>query len=120
MIVLFSEGPCRFGVRGLCPLELAKIAVRETDVVEYLCRLIVHPERAVAVQTEMEGLESASRITSNAGDGAEVLIDHRQGFPISDRLRGDARLGIHRLGEVEISARLVHDSDDVERLRDGG
>ena len=68
----------------------------------------------------MKRLERPTNITADAGGGAEVLIDHRQRFGISDRLCRYARLHVHRLSEIQISTGLMYYCDDVERLGDCG
>ena len=105
-------------IRGLGASELTKIAVGKSDVVKDLGGLVTHAERSVAFEAAMKRLERATHITANAGDGAEVLVDHRERFGIVDRLRGDSRLGVHRFGPVEIASRLVDNRDHVEGLRD--
>ena len=66
----------------------------------------------------MERLECAANVAANAGNSAQVLVDHCQRFSVPDRLRRDPGLSVHRLGEIEISAGLMNNGNDVKGLGD--
>ncbi len=68
----------------------------------------------------MKRLERAVHVAANAGDGAEILVDHRERLGVHDRLRGESRLGVHRFGPVQISPGLVDYRDHIERVGDRG
>src|SRR5256885_48097 len=95
----------------LRPIKLAEIAVGETDVVEDLRCLISPTKGAVAVQTAFERFKCTSYVAADAGDRAEILVDHRQCLGVTNGLRGDARLSVAGLGEIKIAASLVNDRD---------
>ena len=118
VIVLFSKRLRRFRVGAFGFLELTKVGVGETDVVENRRRLITHAERLVARQASLIRFERFVNVASDAGDGAEILVDHGHRLGILGGFRRGSRLPIHQLGAVEVAARLVDDGDYVERLSD--
>jgi len=83
-IVLLSEGQHRFRVGGFRLIQLAEVGVREPDVVENLRRLIAHAESSVAGEAPLKGFERFPNVAPDAGDGAEILVDHRHRLGILD------------------------------------
>src|SRR2546423_247237 len=118
MIVLFSECLRRLRIRYLRLIELAQIRIRKSDVVENDGGLIAHAESLVAGEASLIGFERFLNVAPDARDSAEILIDHRHRFGILDGFRRASGFPVHQLGAIEIAACLVHDGDDVERLRD--
>src|ERR1700681_979915 len=118
MIVLLAEGQRRLHVGGLSLIELAKIGIGQTDVVEHRRRPVSHAEGFVAAEAPLKRLESFGNIPTNACDCAEILIDHGHRFGILDGFRSASRLSVHRLRAIEIATGLVHDGHYVQRLGD--
>ena len=120
LVAFFLEAARCFVVRRLGVGELAELLVRERDVVEHLCFVIAESERLVAKLAQTKGFESCAQITANQFDGAEVLIDHRYQSAVSGQFSLGTRCLVHSRGLIEIAGDLVHDSNDVESLRNRG
>src|SRR5437868_1696466 len=105
-------------VGALGVAELTKLHVGERDVVENLGLVVAHAQRLVAEVAESKSFESGAQISSNHGDGAEVLVDHRDEGTVARELRLGASGLVNRGGLIQVAADLVDDTDYVERLCD--
>src|SRR2546423_1306992 len=120
MIVLFPKRLCGRRVRSFRFIELAEVGIRQSDVVENLRRVVEHAKSPVPGKTSLECFERSPDVAPDAGDRAEILIDHGHCFGVSDRFRSAARLSVNELSPIEIAATLVDDRDYVEGLCDLG
>ena len=101
MIVLFSE---RLRSRRVCSLgliELTEVGVRQSDVVEDLRCMVEHAEGSIPGEAPLESLERPSDVATDAGDGAEILVDHGHRLGVPDGFRSAARLSVNQLGAIE-------------------
>ena len=120
LISLFLERAARIRIGGLCVGQIPELHVRETNVVQDLGLVISHPQRLISKVTQPERFESRPQISPDHCDGAEILIEHRDESSVARTLGLVACGFIDRGRLIEIAARLIDDSHDVECLSYGG